>query len=257
MSVRDLFDLSGKVAIVTGGSRGLGLEMATALGEAGARIVINARRELWLQQAYDELSKKNIECLALELDISNTEHIRSLVAKTLEKWGQIDILVNNAGITWGSAPENMPLEKWEKVMAVNATGTFVCCQEVGREMIGRGKGTIINMASLTGLLGIDPRIMQAIGYQSSKAAIIIMTRQLAVEWAKHNIRVNAIAPYFFTTRMSQETVEKAGLEMVERIPMARLGEEGELKGVIVFLASDASSYITGQVINVDGGLSAW
>jgi gluconate 5-dehydrogenase len=257
MKVHDLFDLTGKIAMVTGGSRGLGKEMAIALGEAGARVTITARREQWLTPAYNELTDLGIECLALKADVSKPEDVQNIVGQTIKKWGRIDILVNNAGITWGAPPEDMPLDKWENVLDVNAKGTFLCSQEVGKEMIRKGGGAIINIASTTGFLAIDPRVMQAIGYQASKAAIIVMTRQLAVEWAKYNIRVNAIAPHFFATRMSKDVITKSEKELIERIPMARLGREGELKGVIVFLASPASSYITGQVIAVDGGTSAW
>lgn len=257
MHIRDLFDLTGKVAVVTGGSRGLGREMAIALGEAGARVVITARREQWLTPTHQELANLSIECLALKADVSKTEDIKNIVVQTMKKWGQIDILVNNAGATWGAPPEDMPLDKWESVLKVNATGTFLCCQEIGKEMMRRGQGVIINIASITGLLAVDPRVMHAIGYQASKAAIIAVTRQLAVEWAKYNIRVNAIAPYFFTTRMVKDLVARTEKEMIERTPMARLGKEEEMKGIIVFLASEASSYITGQVINIDGGMSAW
>lgn len=257
MKVHELFDLTGKVAIVTGGSRGLGREMAIALGEAGARVAITARREQWLTPAYNELTDLGIECLALKADVSNPEQVRNMVEQTLKKWGRIDILVNNAGITWGAPPEEMPLEKWETVLDTNAKGTFLCSQEVGRVMIKEGGGNIINIASTTGQLAVDPRVMQAIGYQASKAAIIAVTRQLAVEWAKYNIRVNAIAPYFFATRLTEEVIARSEKELIEHIPMSRAGREGELKGVIVFLASEASSYITGQVIAVDGGMSAW
>lgn len=257
MQLHDLFDLTGKVAIVTGGSRGLGKEMAIALGEAGAMVAISARREQWLSEAYDELTGMGIECLALKVDVSNPDQVQDMVGQTIEKWGRIDILVNNAGITWGAAPEEMPLDKWEKVFDVNARGTFLCSQQAGKEMIRRGGGTIINIVSTTAFLAIDPGVMQAIGYQASKAAITAMTRQLAVEWAKYSIRVNAIAPHFFATRMAKDVIARSEKKLIEGIPMARLGKEGELKGVIVFLASQASSYITGQIIAVDGGMSAW
>ncbi len=257
MSVWDLFDLSGKVAVVTGGSRGLGKEIAIALGEAGARIVINARRQEWLAPAHDELKSLGIECLALQTDVSKAEDIRGLVEQTLKMWGQIDILVNNAGATWGTPPELMTLEKWQEIININATGTFLCCQEVGKRMIERKAGVIINVSSTTGALAVDPRFMQAIGYQASKAAINAITRQLALEWAKHNIRVNAIAPFFFNTRMVQDIIARSEKVMVEHIPMGRLGNPEEIRGLTVFLASEASSYITGQVINIDGGLSIW
>jgi len=257
MHISKLFDLTGKVAIVTGGSRGLGKEMAIALGEAGARVTISARRDQWLTTAYDELARLGIECIALRADVSNHEDVHNMVAQTIKTWGHVDILVNNASITWGAPPEDMPLDKLDAVLDVNIKGTFLCCQQVGSEMMKRGGGSIINIASTTGLLAVDPRIMQAIGYQASKAAVIAITRQLAVEWVKHKIRVNAIAPHFFATRMVKDVIAKAEKDLIERIPMARLGREGELKGVIVFLASEASSYITGQVINVDGGMSTW
>ncbi len=257
MHIRNLFDLAGKAAIVTGGSRGIGKEIAMGLGEAGAKVAITARRDEWLIPTYEELKGSGIECLAVKADITTPEDVKHLVAETLRQWGKIDILVNNAGITWGASPEDMPLDKWDEVLNTNAKGTLICSQQVGKEMIKQGGGNIINIASTTGLLAVDPRAMQAIGYQASKAAIIIMTKQFAVEWAKYNIRVNAIAPFFFTTRMTKEITHRAEKELIQHIPMGRLGREGELKGTVLFLASEASSYITGQVINIDGGMSAW
>lgn len=257
MHAKELFNLSGKIAIVTGGSRGMGKEVAIGLGEAGAKVAITARREQWLAPAYEELNSLGIECLAIKADISNLEDVRRIMAETLSQWGRIDILVNNAGITWGSPPEDMPLDKWETVFNTNATGTLICSQEVFKQTMKKTGGTIINIASTTGFLAVDPRAMQAIGYQASKAAIVIMTRQFALEWAKYNVRVNAVAPFFFVTRMTKEVAEKSGKELTEHVPMGRLGREGELKGVVIFLASEASSYITGQVINLDGGVSAW
>ena len=257
MHVSELFNLSGKVAIVTGGSRGLGKEMAVGLGEAGARVTITARREEWLTPAYEELKGLGIECLAVKADIAKPEDVKRLVAETLQRWGEIDILVNNAGVSWGAPAEDMPLDKWDAVLNTNAKGTLICSQQVGKEMMKQGGGNIINVASITGLLAVDPRFMQAIGYQASKAAVVVMTRQLAVEWAKYNIRVNAIAPHFYKTRMTKDVIQRAEKEIIEHIPMGRLGREGEIKGVILFLASEASSYITGQVINLDGGMSAW
>lgn len=255
--VSELFNLAGKVAIVTGGSRGIGKEIAIGLGEAGAKVVITARREQWLIPAYEELKGLGIECLAVKADIDKLEDVKHFVAEALQRWGKIDILVNNAGITWGAPPEDMPLDKWDAVLNTNAKGTLICSQQVGKQMMKQGGGNIINVASTTGLLAVDPRAMQAIGYQASKAAIIVMTKQLAVEWAKYNIRVNAIAPFFFRTRMTEDVTRRAAKELIQHIPMGRLGQEGELKGTVLFLASDASSYITGQVINIDGGVSAW
>lgn len=257
MHAQQLFNLADKVAIVTGSSRGIGKEIAIALGESGAKVVITARRDEWLKPAYEELEDLGIECLAIKTDIAKLEEVQSMIAETLQKWGRIDILVNNAGISWGAPPDRMPLDKWDIVLNTNAKGTLICSQEVGKEMIKQGSGNIINVASTTGILATNPKAMQAIGYQASKAAIIIMTRQLAVEWAQYNIRVNAIAPFFFRTRLSKDVIQRAEGELTKDIPMGRLGEEGELKGVALFLASEASSYITGQVINVDGGMSAW
>ena len=257
MHAKDLFSLSGRIAIVTGGSRGLGKEIAIGLGEAGAKVVITARREEWLMPTYEELKGLGIECLAIRTDIAKVEDVERLVAETLQRWGRIDILVNNAGITWGAPPQEMPLDRWDTVLNVNAKGTLICSQEIGKEMIKQGGGNIINVASTTGLLAVDPTVMQAIGYQASKAAIIIMTKQLALEWAKYNIRVNAIAPFFFTTRMTKDITQRAEKEIIQHIPLGRLGQEGELKGAILFLAGEASSYVTGQVINIDGGMSVW
>jgi len=257
MHVSELFNLSEKVAIVTGGSRGLGKEMAVGLGEAGAKVTITARREEWLTPACEELKGLGIECLAVKADVAKPEDVKRFVAETLQRWGKIDILVNNAGITWGTPAEDMPLDKWDAVLDTNAKGTLICSQQVGKEMMKQGGGNIINVASITGLLAVDPRFMQAIGYQASKAAVVVMTKQLAVEWAKYNIRVNAIAPFFHPTRMTKDIIQQAEKEILEHVPMGRLGREGEIKGAILFLASEASSYITGQVINLDGGMSAW
>ncbi len=257
MHVSKLFDLSGKTAIVTGGSRGIGKEIATGLGEAGARVVITARREEWLAPALAELKGLGIDSLSVKADITSPEDVERLVSETLTKWGRIDILVNNAGVAWGAPLMDMPLDKWDAVLNTNAKGALICSQQVGRQMIKQAGGNIINVASVTGMLAVDPRAMQAIGYQASKAALIILTRQLAIEWAKYNIRVNAIAPYFLKTRMTKETTERAEKELIEHVPMGRLGREGELRGAVLFLASEASSYITGQVINIDGGMSAW
>ena len=257
MHARELFDLGGKVAIVTGGSRGLGKEMAIGLGEAGAKVTITARREKWLTPARDEILNLGIECLAIKADISDPEAVKAIITETVKRWGKIDILINNAGITWGAPPEQMPLDKWEAVMDVNAKGTLICCQQIGGVMMEQGGGNIINVTSTTGLVGVDPEIMQAIGYQMSKAAIAIITRQLAIEWAPHNIRVNAIAPFFFPTRVSRAAIEKSEDRMIRYIPMGRIGREGEIKGTVIFLASEASSYITGQIICIDGGMTAW
>lgn len=257
MHVRELFDLKGKVAIVTGGSRGLGREIAIGLGEAGASLAMTARREPGLTETSAELAKMGIDCLPIVADVSRAEDVKDVVARTLEKWGKIDILVNNAGVVWAQPPEEMSLEKWDYVMNINARGTFICCQEAGREMIRQKSGVIINVSSAVGVSAIDPRSGQFIGYQASKAGINIMTKQLAVEWGPHNIRVNAIAPSFLATRLTNALVERTGENMIRWVPLGRIGRADEIKGIAVFLASDASSYITGQIICVDGGTTAW
>ncbi len=257
MHIRELFDLTGKVAIVTGGSRGLGKEIATGLGEAGARVAITARREQGLISTKQGLESMGIECLPIVADVSQVKDVKRTLAQTLERWGKVDILVNNAGVVWAAPPDQMPLDKWDYVMNINARGTFICCREIGKEMIKQKSGNIINISSAVGVSGIDPKSGQFIGYQASKAAIIIMTKQLAVEWAVHNIRVNCAAPSFLATRLTNALIKRTGENMLRWIPLGRIGRPEEIKGTAVFLASEASSYITGQVICLDGGTTAW
>jgi gluconate 5-dehydrogenase len=258
MNVRDLFDLAGKVAIVTGGSRGLGLEMATALGEAGATIIITARRERLLSAAEESLRQANIETLAVQCDVADADQVAAAVARTIDRFGRIDVLVNNAGVSWAEPVETMPVQKWRDVMDANATGCFLMSQTAGREMIRLGSGgSIINVASVMGVVGITPTILDAAGYTASKGAIISLTRDMAVKWAPHGIRVNAVAPGFFETRMSAGVLARSQSEIERITPMGRIGRPGELKGVALFLASAASSYVTGQVLSVDGGATAW
>ncbi len=258
MNVRDLFDLSGKVALVTGGSRGLGEEIAEGLGEAGASVAIAARREAWLRPTEEALKARGIDVMAVRCDVSKADQVEAAVGAVLDRFGTIDILVNNAGISWGAPADTMPLEKWQAVLDVNATGTFLMSQTVGRDLIQRGRGgKIVNIASIAGLVGTGHDVLDAVGYSASKGAIIAMTRDLAVKWARHGITVNAVAPGFFPTRMTQAVLERTQEYIEARIPMARVGRPGELKGVALFLASAASDYITGQVIVVDGGVTAW
>ena len=257
MHIRELFDLRDRVAIVTGGSRGLGLEIAQGLGEAGAKVMISARREQWLEPALEELRAAGIAAEAEQADVANPEDVERLVARTEAAFSQIDILVNNAGISWGAPPAEMPLDKWRQVLEVNATGTFLMSQAVGRRMIERGRGgRIVNMASVAGLVGAHSAAMDAIGYSASKGAIIAFTRDLAVKWAHYNILVNAIAPSFFPSRMTQGVLAAHEADINRETPLGRLGRPGEIKGVVVFLTAEASSYITGQVIAVDGGTTA-
>ncbi len=255
--MKNLFDLSGKVALVTGGSRGLGLEMATALGEAGASVVITARREQWLTPAAEGLTAKDITTLAVACDVSIPDQVNAAVRETIERFGRLDILINNAGISWGESAETMPVAKWREVFETNATGCFLMSQAAGNEMLRLGQGgAIVNIASVAGITGLETSVLDAVGYSASKGAIITLTRDLAVKWAKHGIRVNAIAPGFFDTRLSHSLLEKTLANVEKTTPMGRIGQPGELGGVAVFLASAAASYVTGQVLAVDGGLTA-
>ena len=257
MHVRELLDLTGKVAVVTGGSRGLGLQMASALAEAGAALAITARKVDELEGTAARLRAAGFRVFAFPCDVSRPEQIDAAVTRMLEEFGGIDILVNNAGATWGAPALEMPLDGWRKVMETNVTGTFQMTQAVGRSMIGAGRpGKIINIASIAGLVGSDPGVLDAVGYSTSKGAVIAMTRDLAVKWAPHGVTVNAIAPGFFPSKMTRWLIEHRGEVLRSTIPMGRLGGEDDLKGAVVFLASAASNFITGHVLVVDGGAAA-
>jgi NAD(P)-dependent dehydrogenase (short-subunit alcohol dehydrogenase family) len=252
-TLKELFDLSGKVALVTGGSRGLGKEMAEGLAEAGAALMILARREQWLTPAVEEFRSRGFKCDSALCDVSDPESVNAAVDKTIDTFGHIDILVNNAGVTWGSPAEDMPLDKWKMVLDINLTGAFLFSQRAGREMLKRKTGNIINVASIAGLKGTMEHGQHILGYVAAKGGMIAMTRELAAKWARRGIRVNAIAPGFFPSRMTEKVLEASQLQIEAAVPLGRVGGEGELKGVAVFLASAASGYITGQTIVVDGG----
>ena len=253
-TVKELFDLTGRTAIVTGGSRGLGKEMAEGLAEAGARLMLCARREQWLDETLREFREKNFEVAGKLCDVSNAEEIQGVVDETISKFGRIDVLVNNAGISWGAMPEEMPLEKWQKVLDVNLTGCFLFAQAVGREMLKQNSGSIINIASISGITSSANGPFYA-GYAASKAGLIGLTRELAASWGRRGIRVNAIAPGFFHSRLADSVIDIYERSIQETNAIPRIGREGELKGTAVFLASDASSYVTGQTIVVDGGMT--
>jgi NAD(P)-dependent dehydrogenase (short-subunit alcohol dehydrogenase family) len=252
-TLKELFDLSGKVALVTGGSRGLGQEMAEGLAEAGASLMLLARREQWLTPTIDEFRERGFKCEGTICDVSKPADVQEAVDKTIRAYGQIDILVNNAGITWGAPAEEMPLDKWQLVLEVNLTGAFLFSQRVGREMLKRKSGSIINVASVAGLRGSTESGQHIIGYVAAKGGLMAMTRELAAKWARRGIRVNAIAPGFFPSRMTEKVLEAAQEQIEASVPMGRVGREGELKGVAVFLASEASGYMTGHTLVVDGG----
>ncbi|MFS0904720.1 SDR family oxidoreductase [Priestia aryabhattai] len=256
MHIKDLFDLTGKTAIITGGGRGLGEQMAEGLAEAGANIVLCSRKKEACQQVADRLALLGVKTLALTCDISQPEDIKNVVHQTIETFGRIDILINNSGATWGASAEEMPLEAWQKVMNINVTGTFLMSQEAGKEMIKQKAGKIINIASIAGLGGTDPQYMDTIGYNTSKGAVITFTKDLAVKWGQHNIQVNAIAPGFFPTKMSGAIMEQGKDYFLSQTPLKRFGSEADLKGAAVFLASAASNYITGDILTVDGGVHA-
>ena len=257
MNVKKLFDLSGKVALITGGSRGLGLQIAEALGEMGAKVVITARKAGELEEAKAHLKAISIDALTVVNDLQNTDAVKPMIEQVLKGQGQIDILVNNAGAAWGAPAEDHPLEAWYKIINLNLTAVFLMSQTVGKlSMIPRKYGRIINLASIAGLVGTDPRMMPTIAYNASKGGVVNFTRSLAVEWAHHGITVNAIAPGVFPSKMSQGMIDKAEQIIMEMTPMKRLGTDYDLKGLAVLLASDASAYMTGQIVAVDGGLVA-
>jgi NAD(P)-dependent dehydrogenase (short-subunit alcohol dehydrogenase family) len=257
MSVLDTLRLDGKVALITGGSRGLGLQIAHGLGEAGAAIAITARKEEGLAQAVNELQQAGIQAMAVRCDISRNDEVESAVNNVLENFKHIDILVNNAGATWGARFEELPLEAWDKVVRTNVDGTFFVSRAVGLHMIQRQQGgRIINIASVAGLRGTEPGVMQTLPYNTSKGAVVNFTRALAATLAEHNITVNCICPGFFPTKMSQGVLSKVGDQVVARTPLKRLGGPEDLKGIAVLFASPASAYITGQIIAVDGGSTA-
>jgi len=254
MNVNKLFDLSGRSAIITGGSRGLGKEMAEALAEAGASLMLCARRAEWLDETGNEFRERGFEAESMLCDTSAADQVQAVVDRTVEKFGKVDILVNNAGISWGAMPEQMPLEKWQKVLDVNLTGCFLFAQAAGREMLKQESGSIINITSVSGITSSANGPYYA-GYVASKAGLIGLTRELAASWGRKGIRVNAIAPGFFRSRLADPVIDIYESSIRETNPIPRIGEEGELKGAAVFLASDASSYITGQTLVVDGGMT--
>lgn len=257
MHVKELFSLEDKVAIVTGGSLGIGKQLATGLAEAGASVVITARKIKRCEDTAHEIEKIGVKTLPVKCDVTDIDQVDNLTQVVLKEFGKVDILVNNAGITWGGNTEDFALKDWNKVINTNITGTFLCSQSVGRQMIKQSKGKIINIASVTGFIGTTPELMNALPYNTSKGAIINFTKDLAVKWVRYNINVNAIAPGFFITHMSEKHLQNVEKEAFRFIPMERFGSDYDLKGAIVFLSSRASDYCLGHVLVVDGGWLCW
>jgi gluconate 5-dehydrogenase len=255
--VQQLFDLTGQTALITGGSRGLGLQIAEALGEAGAKILLVSRKAAELEEAMAHLQARGIDTRWTAADMSDAAAVQRVADEAMERLGQVDILVNNAGATWGAPAEDYPLEAWDKVMNLNIRSVFVLSQAVGkRSMIPRRRGRIINVASIAGLAGSSPEI-QFIAYGTSKGAVVNFTRTLAGEWGRYGITVNALAPGFFPSKMTRGTLERVGADtLAQHAPLGRIGDEDDLKGAALLFASAAGKHITGQVLAVDGGVSA-
>ena len=251
--VKSLFDLSGKTALVTGGSRGLGAEIAEGLAEAGASVFLLARRERWLGPTLAEFKQRGFRCESAVCDAADPDQVNQAVKKALDAFGRIDILVNNAGITWGADAVDMPLEKWKDVLDVNMTGAWLFSQVVGARMVERKSGVIVTIASISGLKGSTTPGVSVAGYAASKAGVMGLTRELAGNWGRYGVRVNAIAPGFFLSRMTEKILDRVEPTYRGRTPLGRIGRTGEIKGPALFLCSDASSYVTGQTIIVDGG----
>ena len=255
-TIQQLFDLTGKTALVTGGSRGLGLQLAQALGEAGARVMLSSRKAEDLEASAGVLKAAGIDVDWIAADCSKEADTRALADETIKRFGHVDILVNNAGAAWGAPAEDHPVEAWDKVMNLNVRGYFILSQHIAKHsMIPRKSGRIINVASIAGLGG-NPRGMTTIAYNTSKGAVINFTRALACEWGVNQITVNAICPGFFPSRMTVGTLKAMGEEkLAAHAPLGRLGDDEDLKGLCVLYASDAGKHITGQWLAVDGGVS--
>jgi len=257
MNVKQLMNLDGRVSVVTGGATGLGLQMATGLAEAGSNLVICSRKLENCEQAAHELEKLGVKALPLACDVTKPDQVERMKDETVKAFGRVDVLINNAGRAWVAPPEEMPLERWNQIMELNMTAAFICSQTLGREMIKAQRGKIINIASIAGLIARNPKAYNSIVYSTSKGALVHFTRDLAIKWAQHNINVNCICPGFFVTPINEKLFEKNAENVLREIPMGRTGGADDLKGIAVLLASDASNFMTGAVIPVDGGSVVW
>jgi gluconate 5-dehydrogenase len=256
MDMKQLFDLHGRNAIVTGGSRGLGLQIAEALGEMGAQVALTARKREELEKAVAHLGKKGVEAHSWVCDIGRREMIPGVFDQILAKFGRVDILVNNAGAVWVAPAEDHPLDAWDKLVNINLVGAFVMAQQAAKKSMIQAKwGRIVNVASVAGLLAQDPAVVRTLSYTTTKHGVVGMTKQLAAEWGVHGITVNAICPGFFPSKMTNVMLDATGELVLKATPTRRLGGPDDLKGLAVLLASEASRHITGQAIAVDGGAS--
>jgi NAD(P)-dependent dehydrogenase (short-subunit alcohol dehydrogenase family) len=253
----ELFDLSGRAAIVTGGGSGIGRQMATALAEAGANLVLCARKVERCEEAAVEIERLGVQAFGMRCDVRDPAEVQAVVDRTKAELGRVDVLVNNAGTSWGAPAEEHPLEGWQNVIDVNLTGVFLFAQAVGRVMIDQGGGKIVNVASVAAFGGAPPELVNAVAYNASKGGVVSFTRDLATKWARHGINVNAVAPGWFPSDMNRVLLDAQPDAYLERIPLRRFGGPDDLKGAVVFLASRASDFVTGQVVVVDGGQSAW
>src|SRR3954469_24048721 len=256
-NVKELLNLDGRVSVVTGGATGIGFRMALGLAEAGSNVVIASRKLDACESAAHEIEKTGAKALAVGCDVTKPDQVEAMKNAVLERFGRVDVLVNNAGRAWVAPPEDMPLERWQQVLDLNITAPFLCSQALGREMIKAKRGKIINIASIAGLVGRNPKAYNSIAYGTSKGALVNFTRDLAVKWAQHKIQVNAICPGFFVTPINEKMFVKNSEAILREIPLARTGGDDDLKGLAVLLASDASNFMTGAVIPVDGGTTAW
>jgi NAD(P)-dependent dehydrogenase (short-subunit alcohol dehydrogenase family) len=256
-TVKQLMSLEGRVSVVTGGATGLGLQMATGLAEAGSNIVVCSRKLENCEKAAREIEKLGVKALPVAADVTKPDQVEAVKDATLAKFGRVDVLVNNAGRAWVASPEDTPLERWQQIMDLNTTAPFICAQIFGREMIKAKRGKIINIASVAGLQGRNPKAYNSIVYSTSKGALVNFTRDLAIKWAEHNIHVNCICPGFFVTPLNQKLYERNRENIDREIPLGRTGGPDDLKGIAVLLASDASNFMTGAIIPVDGGSVAW
>lgn len=256
-TVKELMNMEGRVSVITGGATGIGFRMGLGLAEAGSNVVIASRKLEACEQAAHEIEKTGSKALAVACDVTRPDQVAAMRDAVMQRFGRVDALINNAGRAWVAPPEDLPLERWQQVFDLNVTGPFLCSQALGRDMIKAKRGKIINIASVAGLVGRNPQAYNSIAYGASKGALVNFTRDLAVKWAQHNIQVNCICPGFFVTPLNQKLYEK-NKDMIDReIPLGQPGGPDDLKGVALLLASDASNFMTGAIIPVDGGSVAW